>query len=101
MDWQLLGISFLTVFLAELGDKSQLAAIALSSDCNKSPKAIFLGTVAALILASLIGVLIGGGTAQLLPTKWTKIIAAIGFAVMAIRLLWFRSEEDESEEVTS
>lgn len=94
MDWQLLGISFVTVFLAELGDKSQLAAIALSGNCNHSPKAIFLGTVAALILASLIGVLIGGGTAQFLPTKWTKLIAAIGFAVMAIRLLWFSSNKD-------
>lgn len=94
MDWQLLGISFVTVFLAELGDKSQLAAIALSGNCNNSPKAIFLGTVAALILASLIGVLLGGGTAQFLPTKWTKLIAAIGFAVMAIRLLWFSSSED-------
>jgi len=96
MDWQLLGISFVTVFLAELGDKSQLAAIALSSDCNKSPKAIFLGTVAALILASLIGVVLGEGTAQLLPTKWTKIVAAIGFAVLAVRLLWFNNDEEET-----
>lgn len=94
MDWQLIGISFVTVFLAELGDKSQLAAIALSSNCNRSAKAIFLGTVAALILASLIGVLLGEGTAQLLPTKWTKLIAAIGFAVLAIRLLCFGAEED-------
>jgi putative Ca2+/H+ antiporter (TMEM165/GDT1 family) len=94
MDWQLLGISFVTVFLAELGDKSQLAAIALSGNCKNSPKAIFLGTIAALILASLIGVLLGGGTAQFLPTKWTKIIAAIGFAVMAIRLLCFSSTEN-------
>jgi len=96
MDWRLLGISFVTVFLAELGDKSQLAAIALSSDRNKSPKAIFLGTVTALILASLIGVVLGEGTAQLLPTKWTKIVAAIGFAVLAIRLLWFNHGEEET-----
>ncbi|BAU10963.1 putative membrane protein [Leptolyngbya sp. NIES-3755] len=96
MDWQLLGISFVTVFLAELGDKSQLAAIALSSDCRKSTKAIFLGSVTALILASLIGVVLGEGTAQLLPTKWTKIIAAIGFAILAVRLLWFRNDEEET-----
>ena len=96
MDWQLLGISFVTVFLAELGDKSQLAAIALSSDSNKSPKAIFLGTVAALILASLIGVVLGEGTAQLLPTKWTKIVAGIGFAILAIRLLWFNRSKEET-----
>ncbi|MCU0552570.1 MAG: TMEM165/GDT1 family protein [Leptolyngbya sp. Prado105] len=97
MDWRLMGISFVTVFLAELGDKSQLAAIALSSNCNNSPKAIFLGTVAALVLASFIGVILGEGTAQLLPTKWTKIIAAIGFLILAIRLLWFSRDEEESE----
>ena len=96
MDWRLMGISFVTVFLAELGDKSQLAAIALSSNCNNSPKAIFLGTVAALILASFIGVILGEGAAQILPIKWTKIVAAIGFAVLAIRLLWFSSSEAES-----
>lgn len=94
MNWQLLGISFATVFLAELGDKSQLAAIALSSNSKNSPKAIFLGTIAALILASAIGVLVGEGTAQLLPTRWTKIIAAMGFAGMAIRLLCFSSAEE-------
>ncbi len=94
MDWRLMGISFVTVFLAELGDKSQLAAIALSSNSNNSPKAVFLGTVAALALASFIGVVLGEGTAQLLPTKWTKIVAAIGFAVLAIRLLWFSHDED-------
>ncbi|MBW4440578.1 MAG: TMEM165/GDT1 family protein [Plectolyngbya sp. WJT66-NPBG17] len=96
MDWRLMGISFVTVFLAELGDKSQLAAIALSSNSNNSTKAIFLGTVTALVLASFIGVILGEGTAQLLPTKWTKIVAAIGFAILAIRLLWFRNEEEEA-----
>lgn len=97
MDWRLMGISFVTVFLAELGDKSQLAAIALSSNSQNSPKAIFLGTIAALILASLIGVILGEGTAQLLPTKWTKMIAALGFLILAVRLLWFsRGEESET-----
>lgn len=96
MDWRLLGISFITVFLAELGDKSQLAAIALSSNCDNSPKAIFFGTVTALVLASFIGVILGEGTAQLLPTKWTKIVAAIGFAVLAVRLLWFSSKDSET-----
>ncbi len=96
MNWHLIGISFITVFLAELGDKSQLAAIALSSNGNKSAKAVFLGSVAALILASLIGVLLGEGTAQLLPTKWTKLIAAIGFAVLAIRLLFFGAKDSET-----
>lgn len=87
MDWHLLGLSFATVFLSELGDKSQLAAIALSGS-GKSLRAIFLGTAAALVLASFLGVMLGGGAAQLLPTRWVKIIAAIGFVIMAVKLLW-------------
>ncbi len=98
MDWNLLGLSFATVFLAELGDKSQLAAIALSGNA-KSTKAVFFGSVTALILASLIGVLIGEGTAQILPTRWTKLIAAIGFAIMAVKLLFFGSDETEETAV--
>jgi putative Ca2+/H+ antiporter (TMEM165/GDT1 family) len=93
MDWQLLGLSFITVFLAEIGDKSQLAAIALGGSL-KSPRAVFLGTVAALLLATFIGVLAGGGMAQLLPVRMLKAIAAVGFALMAVRLLW----PDENDE---
>lgn len=93
MDWHLLGLTFATVFLAELGDKSQLAAIALSGNC-KSPQAVFVGTVGALLLASLLGVLLGEGTAQILPTRIVKLVAAVGFAVMAIRLLWPGKAED-------
>jgi putative Ca2+/H+ antiporter (TMEM165/GDT1 family) len=92
MDWNLLSLSFITVFLAELGDKSQLAAIALSGNA-KSAKAVFLGSVSALVLASLIGVVIGEGTAQILPTQLTKSIAAIGFAAMATKLLFFQRTE--------
>ncbi|NJM47270.1 MAG: TMEM165/GDT1 family protein [Alkalinema sp. RU_4_3] len=93
MGWQLLGLSFITVFLAELGDKSQLAAIALGGSA-KSPLAVFLGSVAALIMASAIGVIVGEGTAQVLPVVWTKGIAAVGFAGMAVKILFFDREED-------
>ena len=86
-DWNLLGVSFVTVFLSELGDKSQLAAIALGVR-SSSPKAVFFGTAAALVLASFLGVLLGEGTAQILPEQTVKGIAAIGFALMAVRLLW-------------
>jgi putative Ca2+/H+ antiporter (TMEM165/GDT1 family) len=93
MDWNLIGLSFVTVFLSELGDKSQLAAIALSGRCN-SIRAVFLGSTAALLLASLLGVVLGEGAAQLFPDRWVKLVAAIGFVVMAVRLLFFRSAEE-------
>jgi putative Ca2+/H+ antiporter (TMEM165/GDT1 family) len=96
MNWHLLGISFITVFLSELGDKSQLAAIALSGRTS-SPRSVFLGTAGALLLTSLLGALAGGGAAQLLPVRLTKAIAAIGFAILAVRLLWPKAELPESE----
>jgi putative Ca2+/H+ antiporter (TMEM165/GDT1 family) len=96
MDWNLLGLSFVTVFISELGDKSQLAAIALS---GKSPslRAVFLGSTAALLLASFLGVLLGDGISQVFPTRWVKAIAAIGFAIMAIKLLFFSDTEAAEE----
>lgn len=100
MDWQLLGLSFITVFLSELGDKSQLAAIALSGS-SKSPWLIFLGTACALLLASFLGVILGEGVAQVLPTRLLKLAAAIGFAVMALRLLWPSKDESEESESVS
>lgn len=87
MDWQLLGLSFITVFVAEIGDKSQLAAIALGGS-SQNPRAVFIGSTVALILASFLGVLAGGSVALILPEKLLKAIAAIGFTLLALRLLW-------------
>ncbi len=97
MNWHLLGISFMMVFLSELGDKSQLAAITLSSR-SKSPRIVFLGTAAALIFTSFLGVLAGEGVAQLLPTYFLKAIAAIGFAFMGLCLLWPTAESPQKSQ---
>ena len=91
MDWQLFGLTFMTVFLAEIGDKSQLAAIALGGSA-KSPRAVFFGSITALIIASFLGVIAGGSIAQLLPAKILKAIAAIGFILLALKLLWPNSD---------
>lgn len=91
MDLQLLGLTFATVFLAEIGDKSQFAAIALSG-CSQSPRAVFFGTVAALLLASLVGVLVGEGAAQILPARLLKVCASLGFVLLALKILWFDPE---------
>lgn len=93
MDFQLLGLSFITVFLAEIGDKSQVAAIALGGS-SKNPRAVFLGSTVALVLASFLGVIAGDGVAQFLPEKLLKAIAALGFAIMALRLLWVPQIDD-------
>jgi putative Ca2+/H+ antiporter (TMEM165/GDT1 family) len=97
MDWNLLGLSFVTVFISELGDKSQLAAIALGGS-SKSLRAVFLGASAALLFASFLGILLGEGVSHVLPLRWVKAIAAIGFAVMAVRLLWYPSFVDADDD---
>ncbi|QYO67420.1 TMEM165/GDT1 family protein [Leptolyngbya sp. 7M] len=91
MDWHLLGLSFVMVFISELGDKSQLAAIALGGS-SKSLRAVFLGTAAALLLASFLGVILGEGISHLLPMHWVKGIAAAGFTIMGLKLLLAREE---------
>jgi putative Ca2+/H+ antiporter (TMEM165/GDT1 family) len=98
IDWQLIGVTFATVFLAEIGDKSQLAAIAIGGS-SKYPKAVFFGSVAALLLASAIGVLAGGSITVLFPPRILKGLAAIGFVIMASRLLWsaFQAPETANE----
>lgn len=96
MDWHLLGLSFITVFLSELGDKSQLAAIALSGR-SQSTRAVFFGTAGALLLTSLLGALAGGAVAEFLPTRLLKAIAAVGFAILAVRLLFFNNDEASSD----
>jgi len=87
----LLVLSFITVFLSELGDKSQLAVIALSSR-SQSPRAVFFGTAGALLMTSLLGALAGGWASVLLPVRLVKAIAAVGFALLAVRLLWPEEE---------
>jgi putative Ca2+/H+ antiporter (TMEM165/GDT1 family) len=95
MNWQLFGLTFLTVFLAEIGDKSQLAAIALSG-ASSSPRAVILGSVSALILTSLLGVIIGASMSQFLPERLLKAMVAIGMMLIALKLLWVSSGDELS-----
>ena len=88
MDWSLLGLSFITIFLAELGDKSSLAIFALSSS-SKYPRAIFFGALIALIAANILGAIVGEELGELLPIHLVKIAAALGFIYLALHLLWF------------
>lgn len=98
MDFPLLVSTFLTVFLAELGDKTQLATVALSGTSNR-PLAVFLGSSSALVLASLIGALAGGSIAAVIRTDVLQLLASIGFLVIGGRLLWpLVSRESETSD---
>ena len=78
--------TFATVFLAELGDKTQLATMLLVSQ-GKSPVAVFLGSASALVVSSLVGVLAGGLIAKYIPEIWVRIAAGSGFIILGVLLL--------------
>lgn len=100
MDLTLLISTFLTVFLAELGDKTQLATVALSGTSDR-PLAVFLGSASALVLASLLGAMAGGSVATVVPTELLRLIASVGFLIIGTRLLLHSREPDlESGEAT-
>ncbi len=86
MDWKIFGTAFLTLFLAELGDKTQLAVITMTAKTD-SKIAVFVGASLALILVTLLGVLVGGVLSQYVPTEWLQRIVAVAFIVIGILML--------------
>ena len=78
--------TFVTVFLAEMGDKTQLTTITLSSTTNK-PLAVLIGSSIALILATLLGALAGGSIANLIPAFLLKLISGIVFLIIGLNLV--------------
>ena len=68
--------TFTTVFLAELGDKTQLAALLLSAESGR-PVVVFIGASLALISSSLVGVLLGRWLSRVLPPQQLERLAGI------------------------
>ena len=81
--------TFGLVFVAELGDKTQLATMLLATQ-QKSLLGVFLGASLALILASLLGVLLGDFLTKFFPPHILKNLAGIGFIFMGVFLLFFQ-----------
>lgn len=86
MDVAVVSSTFLTVLLAELGDKTQLATMALGSSSGR-PLMVFLGSTTALLLASLLGVMVGGSLASMAPPAWLHLAAGVGFLAQGVCLL--------------
>ena len=87
MDWKIFGTAFLTLFLAELGDKTQLAIITMSSRTD-SKLAVFLGASLALVVVSLLAVLFGGVLTAYVPTEWLQRIVAVAFIAIGVLMLF-------------
>lgn len=79
---------FLTVFLAELGDKTQLATLLFAADKERDPWLVFLASAGALVIAAAIGVLLGAAAAKYIEGLPIKLIAGLGFVAIGIWTIW-------------
>jgi len=86
MDWRMFLTTFGVIFLAEMGDKTQLAAMTMAAQ-SKKPWAVFIGASLALVCVSAIGVVVGGTLGNYLPIVWIKRAAAVAFIVIGVLIL--------------
>lgn len=87
MDWKALISTFALIFLAEMGDKTQLAAITMVAK-TKAPWAVFIGAASALCLVSLIGVFAGAILVRYVPQEQLEKVAAVAFISIGLLMLW-------------
>jgi putative Ca2+/H+ antiporter (TMEM165/GDT1 family) len=83
MEWKILLSTFGILFLAELGDKTQLAVITMATQTTK-PMSVFLGAAAALCVVTLLGVVFGHLIHQWIPPHVLKKLAASAFVAIGI-----------------
>ena len=88
MDWKIFLTIFAAVFVAELGDKTQLATMLFATDKEVSKYTVFLAASAALVVASAIGVLAGSLVAQYMNPKYLHYVAGIGFIGIGVLTLY-------------
>ena len=79
---------FGTVFLAELGDKTQLATVLFASNKQNTALAVFFAAAAALVASTAIAVVAGSALSNYVNTRHLSIVAGIGFIVIGAWTLW-------------
>jgi len=87
MDWKVAFATFGTVFLAELGDKTQLATLAFATS-ERSRWAVFAGAACALVATSAIAVLAGDAVVKIVPPAFLKRAAGVLFVAIGAWVLW-------------
>jgi putative Ca2+/H+ antiporter (TMEM165/GDT1 family) len=83
MDWKTLGTTFGAIFVAELGDKTQLATLSLSAGA-RAKWAVFLGSALALVATSAIAVIAGTAITRVVPAVWLRRIAGAVFIALGV-----------------
>lgn len=88
MDLKILATVFITVFLAELGDKTQLATMLFAADRDVSKWTVFAGASVALVATSALGVLAGGLLTNIISPRQLQLIAGAGFVGIGLWTLF-------------
>ena len=87
MDPKLFATVFATVFVAELGDKTQLATMLYAADASHPRLTVFAASAAALVLTSGLGVLAGSFVSEHVDPRWLRWVAGAGFIAVGIWVL--------------
>jgi putative Ca2+/H+ antiporter (TMEM165/GDT1 family) len=82
--WKTFSAVFVTVFLAEIGDKTQLATLLFSAERDTNKWVVFAGSSCALVLAAGIGVLVGAQLERFVRPHTLKLVAGAGFVAVGI-----------------
>lgn len=77
-----LALMFVTIFLAELGDKTQLATILFASERKTPPLLVFAASAGALVLGSALSVVVGTAAGRYLHAVPLKLVAGVGFMLI-------------------
>jgi putative Ca2+/H+ antiporter (TMEM165/GDT1 family) len=88
MDWKIFVTIFASVFIAELGDKTQLATMLFAADKDVSKFTVFIAASFALIVATALGVLAGSLLSSYINEKHLHYIAGVGFIVIGVYTLY-------------
>lgn len=88
MDWRTFLLVFGTVFMAELGDKTQLATLLYASDGRSGRAGVFAAAALALVVSTALAVLAGTFINRYLPVKYLQLAAGAGFIIIGIWTLW-------------
>lgn len=86
MDWRVFMTTFGVIFLAEMGDKTQLAAMTMAAQ-TKRPWAVLIAASLALACVSAVGVAVGSVLSDYLPLEWIKRVAALSFIAIGVLIL--------------
>ncbi len=90
MDLKLFATVFSTIFVAELGDKTQLATLLYASDASHPKLTVFAASAAALVITSALGVLAGSLVAEYVSPKVVRRVAGFGFIAVGVWVLLAR-----------